>query len=235
MKDNIDYKIFFVIENKKLTIVAYNYLKKQTIYKKELITKFNTNNIEPFLIQSFLDENVYEIEKILDNFINNIYLIIENENFFSIKISLKKNNYGDLIDNKKLNYLISEAKNQCEKTIDDRKIVHIIIDSYLIDGKIFLDLPDNVKCDFFSLNLNIICLSNGFLKNLEEIFKKYQISITQIINHSYLLDFQKLNNTNDIFDTAVKILNGLNKNEVFITNKRSKNKGFFEKFFFFFN
>ena len=235
MKDNISFKTFFIISNEKLEIAVYDFLKKKTLYKKELYIKDTSNDIKLPLIQNFLDNHIYEIEKILNNFINNIYLIIENKDFFSVKVSLKKNNYGDLIDYEKINHLVFEAKNQCKKTINDRKIVHIIIDNYLIDKKNFLYLPNDVKCDFFSLDLNIICLSNRFIKNLEDIFRKYQISIAKILSYHYLNNFKELQGKYDIFDTAEDILNGSNKNEVLITNKSSKNKGFFEKFFFFFN
>ena len=235
MKDNINFKTFFMISNKKLVVAVYDILRKKIVYKKELLIKSLSTNIELSYIQNFLDDYIYEIEKIYNFFINNIYLIIENEDFFSVKVSLKKNNYGNSIDYKKINHLVFEAKNQCEKTINDRKIVHIIIDNYLIDKKNFLFLPNDTKCDFFSLDLSIICLSNRFIKSLEDIFKKYQISIIKILNYHYLNNFMELNDENDIFVTAEQILNGSNKNEVFIINKRTKYKGFFEKFFFFFN
>lgn len=235
MKDNINFKTFFMISNKKLVVAVYDILRKKIVYKKELLIKSLSTNIELSYVQNFLDDHIYEIEKIYNIFINNIYLIVENEDFFSVKVSLKKNNYGNSIDYKKINHLVFEAKNQCEKTINDRKIVHIIIDNYLIDKKNFLFLPNDIKCDFFSLDLSIICLSNRFIKSLEDIFKKYQISIIKILNYHYLNNFKELNGKNDIFVTAEEILNGSNKNEVFITNKSTKYKGFFEKFFFFFN
>ena len=38
----------------------------------------------------------------------------------------------------------------------------------------------------------------------------------------------------NVYEIAQKVMNGLNENEVFLTNKSSKNAGFFEKFFDFF-
>ena len=234
MNDN-NLKTFFLISNKKLSITVYDTLKKKNFFTKEILIKNTSSSVELSLIQSFLDNHIYEIEKIIDNFINNIYLIIENEDFFSVKISLKENNYGNLITYEKISHLVYDAKNQCKKTINDRKIIHILIDNYLIDEKNFFYLPQNIKCDFFSIDMNIICLSNRFIKNLEEILKKYQISIIQIMNYHYLNNLKELSDTKSIFNIAEEILNGSNKNEVLITNKSSRNKGFFEKFFFFFN
>lgn len=235
MSNNINLKTFFLISNKKLAITVYDISKKKNIFTKELLIKNFSSSAELYLIENFLDNYIYEIEKIINSFINNIYLIIENEDFFSVKVSLKKNNYGNSINYEKINYLVYEAKNQCKKTINDRKIVHIIIDNYLIDGKNFFYLPNNIKCDFFCVDLSITCLSNRIIKNLEGIFKKYQISIIKILDFNYLNNFKEPSNKNDIFQVAEEILNGHNKNEVLINDKSSKNKGFFEKFFFFFN
>ena len=235
MSNNINLKTFFLISNKKLAITVYDISKKKNIFTKALLIKNFSSSAELYLIENFLDNYIYEIEKIINSFINNIYLIIENEDFFSVKVSLKKNNYGNSINYEKINYLVYEAKNQCKKTINDRKIVHIIINNYLIDGRNFFHLPNDIKCDFFSIDLNIICLSNELIKNLENIFKKYQISINKILNYNYLNNFKELNDKNDIFKIAEEISNGCNKNEVLITDKSSKNMGFFEKFFFFFN
>lgn len=235
MSDNTNLKTFFLISNKKLAITVYDVLKKKNVFTKEILIENTKSSSQFSLIQNFLEDHIYEIEKMMDNFINNIHLVIENEDFFSVKISLKKNNYGNTINYETINHLVYEAKNQCKKTINDRKIIHILIDNYLIDEKIFFNLPHDMKCDFFSIDINIICLSNRFIKNLEDILKKYQISIIKILSYHYLNNLKELNDTNSIFKIAEEILNGSNKNEVLITGKSSKNKGFFEKFFFLFN
>ena len=235
MSDNTNLKTFFLISNKKLAITVYDILKKKNVFTKEILIENTKSSSQFSLIQNFLEDHIYEIEKMMDNFINNIHLVIENEDFFSVKISLKKNNYGNTINYEAINHLVYEAKNQCKKTINDRKIIHILIDNYLIDEKNFFYLPNNMKCDFFSIDINIICLSNRFIKNLEDILKKYQISIIKILSYHYLNNLKELKDTNSIFKIAEEILNGSNKNEVLITGKSSKNRGFFEKFFFLFN
>ena len=235
MSDNTNLKTFLLISNEKLAISVYDIFKKKNVFSKEILIKNTKSSSQFSLIQNFLDDHIYEIEKMINNFINNIHLVIENEDFFSVKISLKKNNYGNTINYEAINHLVYEAKNQCKKTINDRKIIHILIDNYLIDEKNFFYLPNKMKCDFFSIDINIICLSNRFIKNLEDILKKYQISIIKILSYHYLNNLKELNDTNSIFKIAEEILNGSNKNEVLITGKSSKNRGFFEKFFFLFN
>ena len=235
MNNNTNFKTFFLISNEKLIIIVNDILKKQIVYKKEFLIDVSTYNFDLSLIEKFLNNHIFEIEKTLNNFINNIYLIVDHKDFFSIEISLKENNYGNSIDFKKIGHLLAEAREQCKKTINDRKIIHMIIDNYLIDNKKFNHLPEDTKCDFFSLDLRIICFSNELIRNLEEIFKKYQISVDQILYYKYFQNFKKLNNKNDIFNIAEEVLAGSNQNEAFITSKITKKLGFFEKFFFFFS
>jgi len=131
-------------------------------------------------------------------------------------------------------YLIKSAKYQCEKTIQSKKIIHILIDSYLIDNVHYTELPLNQKCKNFSLDISFICLPDELIKNIEKTLKRFQISVNKILSASYIYKFVDDRDIN-FFDMTSKIICGHNKNEVKLVNKISKNKGFFEKFFDLFN
>ena len=119
---------------------------------------------------------------------------------------------------------------QCEKTVQNKRIIHILIDNYLIDNVHFTELPLNQKCKNFSLDINFICLPNELIKDIEKTLKKFQISINQILSASYIDKYVSDTDIN-FFEMTSKIIDGHNKNEVKLVNKISKNKGFFEKFF----
>ena len=53
---------------------------------------------------------------------------------------MKKYNYNGNINPGIILYLIKSAKYQCEKTIQNMKIIHILIDNYLIDNNHFIEL-----------------------------------------------------------------------------------------------
>ena len=38
-------------------------------------------------------------------------------------------------------YLLNDAKDDCKESIKDKKIIHILIDNYLIDNNSYQDLP----------------------------------------------------------------------------------------------
>ena len=134
-----------------------------------------------------------------------------------------------------LNYLLYEAKENCKKTIDDKRIIHLIIRNYKIDSQNYESLPKDTSYKSFSVDLEFICLSNEIIKKLERILNKYEISLDQIVNASYVSEFLTNEENDNIFLMTKKILRGYNSNEVSLVNKSTKNQGFFEKFFNFFN
>ncbi len=232
MKDNFNFETYLFFSKKKITISIITDLNK-ILYNQEYIIKDNINRLDLRELDIFLNKNIYKIEKKISGFINEIILILDLDIFFPLEISIK-NNYGNLPSLKTLNYLLQDAKDCCRETIGNKKIIHMIIDNYQIDNKSYSSLPENTKCDSFSLDIKFICLANNLIKDLEKILKKYHISINQILNSSYVEKFLT-NNENNIFLVAKNLKKGLNPNEVLFEDKKIKNEGFFEKFFNFFN
>ena len=147
---------------------------------------------------------------------------------------MKKNNYENPVSLQVLNHLLYETKDYCKKTLDNNKIIHMLITNYQVDNKSYSYLPKDVKCSSFSFNVKFYCISNILIKNFENIFKKYQISLNKVVNAKYLQEYLS-DKEKDIFLNAKKIINGHNPNEVTLVEKIRKNHGFFEKFFNFFN
>ena len=130
--------------------------------------------------------------------------------------------------------MLNEVKDYCKESIGERRIVHMLISNYKIDNKDFSFLPLDIYCKSFSLDVNFLCISESLIKMIEIILKKYQISLSNILSAKYINEFLK-NEKIDFFIMTKKIIEGHNPNEVLMVNKTNKNKGFFEKFFNFFN
>ncbi len=228
--NNNNLKSYLLLSPKKIAILVKDDFNLEEIYKKEIQITNESNLIDLEFLNHFLDENIFKIEKNLKRFIKDIYLIIDTDDFLSINISIKKKNNDSIIDKKNLIYLLKEAKDQCQKTLENKRIVHTIIENYLIDNSSYSSLPKNKKCANFCLDIKFICISDKFIKNLESILKKYQISLNQVVSMEYLNQYFSQNKYK-IFDMAEKIIAGCNENEIIFTNKSTKNTGFFEKFF----
>ena len=234
MSSDIQFETFLLVSFNKFSILVIKTSDLQKIYQEEIQFSNDSNQINLDKLNFFLDNNIFKIEKILKNFVKNIYLIIDFNNFFPIKISLKKNNFGNKLSLNNLSNTLNEAKDLCSKTLGKKKIVHFIIENYVIDEKHFSYLPKNINCKNFSLDLKFICLSNDLLKSFEQTLKRYQISIKQVVSFDYIKEFIDKDDT-DIHNLSKIIVKGSFENEVLIVNKSNKNQGFFEKFFNFFS
>ena len=165
-----------------------------------------------------------------------------------MKILLNNNDLNEALDNvSKLGFvptmgclhqghisLIRRSKYECKKTINSRRIIHMLIDNYYVDNKSYSSFPENLNCNHVTIDIKFICLSEILIEKIEKILKKYQITINHILSSEYVESFLN-NNEKDIFKMSAKIIEGFNENEVSIIPKIPNNKGFFEKFFNFFN
>ena len=233
MDDNSNFETFLLISSNKIKIIVCNDL-EQKIYENETEFQDISRNLIIHKLDQFLDENIFKVEKKIKNFIKKISIILDLDIFFSLDISVKKNNFDNSIETINLNHLLYDAKDCCKKTIDEKKIIHMIIENYKIDNKNYSFLPNGINCNNFSIDVKFICVPYEVLKNLEKTLKKYQISLNQLLSASYVCQFS-IENENDIVLTAKKLMKGYNSNEVFLIDKTNKNLGFFERFFNLFN
>ena len=233
MVNNLENKIFLFLGINKFTIVAINST-NEFVYKGETLTNNQNNQIELALLDNFLNENIFKIEKKLNEFVKNIFLIIDHQNIFPIQLSVKNKFDNIIINSNSIHKLILEAKSCCNKTLEDLDILHMKIDQFYIDGTYFKTLPEKKNCNNLSIDVSYICLPKRISKTIEDVLGKYQISLDKILSFNYLNGF--LDNKDDnLYKTAQKILDGFNENEVRITKENTKKSGFFEKFFNFFN
>ena len=233
MVNNLENKIFLFLGINKFTIVAINST-NEFVYKGEKLTNNQDNQIELDFLDNFLNENIFKIEKKLNEFVKNIFLIIDHQNIFPIRLSVKNKFDNIIINSNSIHKLILEAKSCCNKTLEDLDILHMKIDKFYIDGTYFETLPEKKNCNNLSIEFSYICIPKRVSKTIEDVLRKYQISLDRILSLDYLNSFLDSKNEN-LYATAQKILDGFNENEVYINYKNSKKLGFFERFFNFFN
>ena len=234
MTKKIDFQAYLYLNNNQFIIYVAEILTNEKIYSEKLTIEENSKELKFDKLDQFLDSNIFKIEKKLNNFIKDMYVILDSNKFHSIKLSIKKNNNGNLINSDALIHPLSDLKNLCQSNLQNEKVIHYLIEKYVIDNKLYTTLPENINCNIFSLDTEFICLSKNLIENIEKILKKYHISLNQILSASYVEKF-KDNTDNTIFTTASRIISGHNSNEVLLMGKINKKQGFFERFFNFFN
>ena len=192
-----DFQTYLYLNNTQYIIYVTDNKTNEKIYSEKLAIEENSTELKFRKMDEFLDSNILKIEKKLDSFIKDIYVILDSKEFHSIKLSIKKDNNGNLINSDALIHPLSDLKNLCQSNLLNKKIIHFFIEKYVIDNKFYTSLPKNVKCNIFSLDTEFICLSKNLIENIEKILKKYHISLNQILSASYVEKFK--DNTDALF------------------------------------
>ena len=230
---NSEFETYLYISSEKFIILSKRNTDKEHFFKEKFMFDKLKKNSELESLNQFLSENIFKIEKNINGFIKNINLIIE-KNFLEIKISIKKDNYDEIIDKKILNYLLGDAKRQVKENYKNHEIIHLLIERYFVNNQTYNYFPLNKKADNLIIDLNFLCLSKKLIKDLEQIFRNYQIRINKIVSADYIEKYFE-NEDSDIFSNCQRIIEGTNQNEVLLIAKNQKKLGFFERFFHLFS
>ena len=230
MRDNFNFEVFLFFSPEKIILSVNRKTDFVSVFNKEFFINEKSTHLDFEKLNFFLNENIFKIEKNLGNFIEKVNLIIKSSDLFNLQLSIKKNDYNKKINLNTISSLLKDAKYQCNNTIHKNKIIHILIDNYIIDNHIYTELPLNQKCENFSLDISFICIPEVMVGKIEGILKTYQITLNNIVSSKYIERYVNDESVN-YFHMVSKIIDGHNKNEFKITNKTSKNTGFFEKFF----
>lgn len=201
--------------------------------KNDLVDNLsNTKNFE--ILEKFLKNNIFDIEEELNSYVKNINLVIDHNNFLFVNLSMKYTPDGISFNFNRLNSSLVELKKYFQNTIGNFEIIHMVINKFIVDGKVCSKLIEASKYNKIYIEIKFICLNKSIVANLKNILSRYQIFVKNIICFKYLKEFENFSSNKSTI-IAQKILNGLNQNEIFYKKKSSKKHRFFEKFFNFFN
>ena len=230
MIEELDIDTYLTISKNKFGIYLFDKKKLSTLYKQEFNFEDSVQDLELKTLSKFLDENIFKIEKLLGNFVNNIFIVIDDDKISNINMSLKKKNYDQVVKFKILESLLTEAKDLFKENNKDLKILHMLINKYIFDRKTYLNFVNDMKTDFICLEVNFICIPKKLLIEITHVLDKYHIQIKGFLNMNYINDLF-IDTEIEIAHKISKVLSGCNENEVNLVAKSPNNIGFFEKFF----
>ncbi len=230
MNKDLEFETYLSISLNKFGVYLFDTINQKNLYKEEIILKNNISSSDYNNLKKFLDDNIFKIEKLTGKFVKDIFLILENEKILNLVIGIKKKNYNTYINQEYIQNSLIEAKDLFKENYQNEKIMHMIVNKYLINGKKFSSIKDNLESDHLGLEIEFKAISNDFIYELNKILENYHIKIIKYIDGNYLKTFFEDVNI-DISEMANKILNGFNENEVMVVPKNIKKSAFFEKFF----
>ena len=224
------FSTYLLVKDNQVSIYVKNNDNLEIVFLKKKKINKNSNSFLNQEVELFFLEKIEEIENQIKLFIENIVLIIEDKDVFSIGLSIKQKIENRKISEEDLKNLLSSGLHQIYKYYSNYIIIHYLIDRFNIDGQITKDIENKMINSYLSIDLRFIGLENKIADQYKNLFKKKQISLEKVISVKYLKEFDDENDDNFI-NIASKIDDGYNKLEVKLIPKKAKKKGFFENFF----
>ena len=230
MNEELEFETYLSISQNQIAIYLFDIKNVKNLYEEKIVFENYNNNLDLNNLTKFLDKNIFKIEKLVGKFIKNIFLVIEDKNVLNLFIGIKRKNYEEIINQKFLENILTDAKDLFKENYPTKKIMHIIINRYLVDENNYLFFKENLRGDDFCLEIEFKSISKNIIYDIDKILEKFQIKILEYLDGNYIKKFNK--NKELEFSTMIyKIRYGINENEVKLIPKNPKKKGFFEKFF----
>ena len=186
-KENLNCLIDLGSKKIKCSLFKYedNQSKLIAFYEKE------TKGIHNSIIVNFNDASnsirlvVSEIEKQSGLNVNKISVLIEPIETLVTHLTKFKKMEGSKIEKEDINFLLRESKKQIEKNDKNMTQIHMFNSKYLVDNKIFHEIPINIFCDQLSLENTFISIPKNILKNISEVFHNCELEVDRFISTSY--------------------------------------------------
>ena len=230
MTEELNFEAYLSISQNKYEIYLFDKENLKNIYKEEILLENNTDLIDYNLLSNFLDKNIFKIEKLAGCFLKTIILVIENKQILNFSIGIKKKNYGERINKHYLQSSLAELKDLFKENYQNNKIMHFVVNKYLIDGVNYMSFDKEIDGDHICVEVNFISVPNILIKEIRNVIEKYQIKIDGLFEMQYIKNNFE-GKSLDLPTMAFKMRSGHNQNEILLVPKSLKNKGFFEKFF----
>ena len=230
MVEDLDIETYLRISPNKFGIYLFDTFNKVNLYNQELDLEDNLSTVDLNILNNFLKDNVFKIEKLLGRFLKNIILIIDTNKIKKLDIGIKRKNYKSIISKQFLENSLIDAKDLFKENYKEQRILHMIILRYFSNDKYYSSFEDILHSDNLCLEIEFKFIPEIYIDQINSILEKYQIKILEHLDGAYINNYFKNKNIN-FTEMIFEIKNGCNLNEVKLVPKSHKNKGLFEKFF----
>ena len=230
MTEELSFEAYLSLSQNKFQIYLLDKKSLKNIYKEEVYLENTSDLIDYNLLHSFLDKNIFKIEKLIGKFLRSIIVVIDNNQTLNCSIGIKKKNYGEKIDKNNLESSLAELKDLFKENYQNYKIMHFVINRCLIDGINYTSFDKEIIGEDMIIEVNFISISNILIKEISNVLEKYQIKIDRLFEKKHIKNLFEGEHL-DLSLIAFKIQSGHNHNEINLVPKSQKKLGFFEKFF----
>ena len=182
--NNYSTVVDFGLDNLRLSVFNKD-LKNIFSTSKEIIKKIDFEEHSKSL--NFL---IREAEKKISSHLENVIVLYDHSEFYSIDLSIKKD-FDHPVELKEIyNSLIMEANLLISNNYIEDKIIHIITTKSIIDGSDYLEnFKNDKKIKSIIVEIKFLCLNFKRYNEILNIFKKNNLQITNLYCSSYIKSF----------------------------------------------
>ena len=169
---------YFGISDSKIYICYFdnkNYELKNTINFD--IPGSIDNNLNFKIISNLLKENIRKLEKDLGLFLNSGNISIKSNSYQNISFSVKDIYDERGLDKEVITKLVRSAMQQFYKSEKNLTIIHVIINKYIIDDKVYNFFPVYKKFKKIILEIELICLNKNLIDKLKNLFNECKVNV----------------------------------------------------------
>ena len=192
------------MDNKLINVIDFGSSKiRFSIFDSNLKNKFSDSvavNLDENFSNHFIKtgELIKKAEKKISTHIEDVILIYDTSNIYIIDISLNKTLDSNFELKNIYNSLILELTQIINSNYNNHEVKHIIINKCIINGKIYDNIPKELKnVQNIKVHFTTICLPKKLNKKIINKFKKLSLNVEKIFCTSYtksLFYSQKINN-----------------------------------------
>ena len=230
MIEELDFETYLFISPGEFKIYLFDKKNLKNLYENKLILKNHPQHIDYNILNNFLEENIFKIEKHIGGFLKKISLVIKNIEIINIYIGVKKKNYKETFNQKYLENMLTEVRDIFKENYQNKKILHILVNKYFINDKYQPMFDKKINSDSISLEVQFIAISKSFVFEINKILEKFHVKSDKWFDEKYVQSFFKKEDL-IITEKVFKIHQGINDQEVQVVPKIQKKVGFFERFF----
>lgn len=223
-------------ENKIVTFIYFGEKQVSISFykgKNNLLLKKNDLINDKYSV-SFIEEIILEFEKKNQSFIRNVNIIVDNDHFEEINLSIKKKLVNDKIEKEDIENTIFELKKIVQENNENFLINYIRINNFNVDGKNYQKFNEIQNGEILCLEVKFEIIKKEVEKKIKSKLSLLQIDVEKFFSVKSL---NLISNTDkEHFNAAASNLYyDFDENQVFIVQKNREKFGFFEKLFHLFD
>ena len=128
-----------------------------------------------------LNQLIRDAEKYLSTHLEDVNILYDSSDFSILDLSIKKTFDQPTIVNKYYSSLLEEANFIISENNFKNQVLHVIVNNVIVDDENILEIiHEDLKATSLILELKFICLNKSLIKDLSNIFKKNNLSISNM-------------------------------------------------------